>query len=110
MFEEKDFITRQIQKIAKTLGKFLGLEQVKDIIEIDQDQLDAMTDNELDTIILTAKLESIMINSGTTTNEMAEQLNIEPEELELFLSNDKVANEEELLKMKDFIANNREFL
>lgn len=110
MFEEKDFMIQQIRGIAKTLGKFLGLEEVKEIINFDQEQQETLTDEELESILVTAKLENILLNSSLTVNTVAQQLNVETERLEQILSNKVVANPQELSMISDFIDNNRQYL
>lgn len=110
MFEEKDFMIQQIKGIAKTLGKFLGLEEVKEIINLDQEQQETLTDEELESILGAAKLENILINSSLTANTVAQQIDIETERLEQILSNEVVANPQELTAISDFIDKNRQYL
>jgi hypothetical protein len=110
MYEEKDFIVRQIKGIAKTLGKFMGLEQVKEVIDINEDQREAMSDDELETILAAAKLENILMKSEYTVKEVATETAIEQDRLQLFLNNEAIANDEELSQLLDFINDNREYL
>jgi len=110
MYQEKDFITQQIKGIAKTLGKFLGLEQIKEIIDVDEEQLETVPDDELETILAAAKLENIIINSDFTVEEISNQLDIEKIRLDAMLNNKEIANAEELSRTKNFIAENSEYL
>jgi len=110
MYQEKDFIIQQIKGIAKTLGKFLGLEQIKEIIDVDEEQLETVPDDELETILAAAKLENIILNSDFTVEEISDQLDIEKIRLDAMLNNKEVANGKEISKMKDFIAENSEYL
>ena len=44
MFEEKDFLMKQIKNIAKGLGKFLGVKEIEDIIFMDENQARELND------------------------------------------------------------------
>lgn len=110
MYEEKDFVIRQIKGIAKTLGKFMGLEQVKEVIDINEDQREAMTDEELETILAASKIENILMNSKLTVKEVAKQTNMSSDRVQGFLNNEDVATDEELSELLDFINVNREHL
>lgn len=110
MFEEKDFVINQIKGIAKTLGKFMDLEQVKEIIDINEDQSEQMSDDELETILATAKTENILKNSEFTVNDLATKTTIEQNRLQELLNNEAVASDGELEKLTDFIRSNQEYL
>ena len=110
MFEEKDFVIQQIQGIAKTLGKFLGLEQVKEIINLNQEQQETLTDKELESILAAAKIENILMNSPLTAEAVAQQLDIEAERLDLLLNNEIAAEPQELTRILEFIDNNSQYL
>ena len=110
MFKEKDFVVQQIKGIAKTLGKFMGLEQIKEIIDIDEDQSEAMSDDELETILAAAKIENILNQSDITVKDAAEEMELDIDRLREFLKDDAVASDEELEKLTDFIQSNQEFL
>lgn len=110
MYEEKDFVIQQIQGIAKTLGKFMGLEQIKEVIDINEDQREAMSDDELETILAAAKIEIILKNSKFTEKDAAKKMGIHSDQLQELLNHNAVANEEELSKLLVFIRENQAYL
>lgn len=110
MYEEKDFLIRQIELLAKGLGKFMGLEQIKELIGIDQDQLGLVTDEELKSIIASAKFEVIMENKTMSIEAAAKDTGISKKRLSKILNNEATALKEELVRMNEFIEQNLEFL
>lgn len=110
MFEEKDFLMKQIKNIAKGLGKFLGVEEIKDIIFMDENQSRALNDRELESIVAVAKLESIHINSGFSNEDLASQLNLAADRLQELFQNEDTATFDEISKINEFISNNNQYL
>ncbi len=39
MYDENDYIMKQIKGMVRGLGKFMGLEQIKELLQIDADHL-----------------------------------------------------------------------
>lgn len=110
MYEEKDFVIRQIKGIAKSLGKFMGLEQVKEVIDINEDQREAMSDDELETILAAAKIENILMDSELTIKKVSKQTDIHPDRLQELLNNETIATDDELTKLLGFININQDYL
>lgn len=110
MFEEDDYVIRQIKAMVKGLGKFMGLEQIKELLQLNDNQQESITDNELESIIAASKLEIIIVTKTITTEELADELNIGSNHLKKILDNEIVANEEELDQMNQFILENQKYL
>lgn len=110
MFEEDDYVIRQIKVMVKGLGKFMGLEQIKELLQLNDNQQESITDNELESIIAASKLEIIIVTKTITTEELADELNIGSNHLKKILDNEIVANEEELDQMNQFILENQKYL
>ena len=60
MYDENDYIMKQIKSMVRGLGKFMGLEQIKELLQLNDDQQGDITDLELETIIAISKLEIMM--------------------------------------------------
>lgn len=110
MYEENDYIMRQIKSMVRGLGKFMGLEQIKDILQINVEQQGTITDDELETIIVISKLEIIMPNKDLGIDEMAKEVNISSERMNQLINENFVATKEELTQLNQFIIQNSEFL
>ena len=110
MYEENDYIMRQIKAMVRGLGKFMGLEQIKDLLQLNEDQQVSMTDKELETIIAVSKLELILANSHVAVNELAVKTDINEERLQKLLDNKVIATEQELEKLNAFINQNQQYL
>ena len=110
MFQENDYITRQIKMMVKGLGKFMGLEEIKDFLNISSDEQSSITDDELESIIATSKIEIISANKGLTTEELADDLNLSKDVLNQLMSHEIIATEESFEQMINFINENQAFL
>ncbi len=110
MFEENDYITRQIKTMVKGLGKFMGLEQIKEFLNLSGDEQSSITDDELETIIATSKIEIISVNKGLTNKELAAELNMTEEETNKLLNNELITSEEKVEQLNQFIDQNHIYL
>lgn len=103
VLEDEDFIIRQVQQLAKGLGKFLGIDAIKDILQLDQDEEGQLSDEEIETIVLITNIEEIQKNRGLSLEELSDEIGLPVRELEKLYSNEKFADEEELEKMRRFV-------
>lgn len=110
MFEEKDFLMKQIKNIAKGLGKFLGVKEIEDIIFMDENHARELNDRELESIVVVAKLESIHINSEYSLEEFAAELDSTVSRLEELFENEDDASFDEIEKINQFIDLNNQYL
>lgn len=110
MFQENDYIRRQIRAMVKGLGKFMGLEDIREFLSLSDDEQSVITDDELETIIATSKIEIISGNKGLTSEELATELNLTVKELNQLMSNEMIASKENLDRMVTFISENQSFL
>lgn len=110
MFQENDYITRQIKAMVKGLGKFMGLEEIKAFLNLSSDEQSTITDDELESIIAISKLEIISMSKGLTTEELATELKMSENELNQLMSNEIIASDESLDQMLDYINENQQYL
>lgn len=105
-FEEKDFIMRQIKQLAEGMGKFLGLESIKEIINYDQAEEDKLSDDEIETIILMTNLQEIQKEKRLSNEEISKELGIAEQDLEELYNSERFAAPAEHIEIRDFVEKN----
>lgn len=110
MYDENDYIMKQIKGMVKGLGKFMGLEQIKELLQIDADHQGDITDLELETIISISKLEIIMTNKEVSINEISKILTINHKRLSMLMAHEASATQEELDQLNNYIQDNQSYL
>lgn len=105
-FEEKDFIMRQVKQLAEGMGKFLGLESIKEIINYDQAEEDKLSDDEIETVILMTNLQEIQKDKRVSNEEISKELGITEQDLEELYSSERFATPVELIEIRDFVEKN----
>ena len=110
MYDENDYIMKQIKSMVRGLGKFMGLEQIKELLQLNDDQQGTVTDLELETIIAISKLEIMMTNKEVSIDELSDKLMIDHERLNMLIANQIAATQKELDKFNIYIDNNEQYL
>ena len=110
MYDENDYIIKQIKSMVRGLGKFMGLEQIKELLQLNDDQQGDITDLELETIIAISKLEIIMTNKEVSESELSDELTIDHKRMSMLIANQTAATQEELDKLNNYIENNEQDL
>lgn len=110
MYNENDYIMKQIKAMVRGLGKFMGLEQIKDLLQLTDEQQGNLTDLELETIISISKLEIILMNKKISINDLIEELMISQERVVKLIDHEIVATQNELDQINNYIYENQEDL
>ena len=110
MYDENDYIMKQIKGMVKGLGKFMGLEQIKELLQIYGDHQADITDLELETIISISKLEIIMTNKEVSVDELSKILMINDKRLSMLMAHEASATQEELDQLNNYIQDNQSYL
>lgn len=110
MMEESDYIMRQVKQMAKGLGKFMGLEQIKEILQLSESQQEVMRDEELESIILMTKIELIVENASYSMDEVGNKLGIGVMKLEELFNNERYADAKERKSLRQFVKESQEYL
>lgn len=110
MYDENDYIMKQIKSMVRGLGKFMGLEQIKELLQLNDDQQGDITDLELETIIAISKLEIMMPSIEISIDELSDELKIDHERLNMLIANQTAATQKELDKLNNYIENNEQHL
>lgn len=110
MYDENDYIMSQIKSMVRGLGKFMGLEQIKELLQLTDDQQGDITDLELETIITVSKLEIILTNKDNSLNYLISEMNINIERIKMIMDHQSIATQDELDQLNRFIIENKLFL
>lgn len=102
MIQDEDFLIRQIKSIAKGLGKFMGKEQIKEILNFTEDEQGLLADDEFETIIVMTKIETIIYNAQMSFSDLSNELDIEIDRLRNLMNNKEYASANELDQMNAF--------
>lgn len=108
--QDEDFIIRQVQQLAKGLGKFMGLEGIKDILQFEQSEDGELTDDQIETIVLMTHIEEIQTNKDLTLNALSQELRLKPEDINALYANERFATEEELERLRTYVDENARYL
>lgn len=104
--EDKDFIIRQVQQLAEGVGKFLGKESIKELINYDQTQEGALSDDDIESILLMTNIKEIQESEQLSHKEVAGELNISETDLEDLYNSERFATPSELMALRDFVEKN----
>ena len=110
MYDENDYIMKQIKSMVRGLGKFMGLEQIKELLQLTDDQQGDITDLELETIITVSKLEIILTNKDNSLNYLISEMNINIERLKMIMDHQSIATQDELDQLNRYIIENELYL
>lgn len=110
MYDENDYIMNQIKSMVRGLGKFMGLEQIKELLQLTDDQQGDITDLELETIITVSKLDIILANKENSLNHLISEININSDRIKMIMDYQSIATQDELDQLNRFIIENELFL
>jgi hypothetical protein len=111
VLEDQDFIMRQVQQLAKGLGKFLGIDAIKDILQLEQaSEENALSDEEIEAIVLITHMEEIQEERGLTINQLAQEVHLRPEDIQSFYTNERFPSHTEIENIHQFVENNQAYL
>lgn len=110
MYDENDYIMSQIKSMVRGLGKFMGLEQIKELLQLTDDQQGDITDLELETIITVSKLEIILANKENSLNHLISEININSERIKMIMDHQSIATQDELDQLNRYIIENELYL
>lgn len=102
--EDKDFILRQVQELAEGVGKFLGKDSIKELINYDQSQEGALSDEDIEAILLVTTIRDIQESQGLSDEDLSSELGMTEQDLERLYNNERSATSTELETLRDFVA------
>lgn len=103
-YEEKDWIMRQIKQIAVGLGKMLGRDSLKEMINLELSASEKLTDEEIDTILLLVEVEDKVETKQIKTEDYPEKVGIPRERLTNILIDYTLVTEAEKMRLKKFLG------
>ena len=107
--EDKDFVLRQVQELAEGIGKFLGKESIKELINYDQSQEDALSDEDIETILLISNIREIQQNKALSDEEISKELGLAEQDLDDLYNNERSAASVELAALREFVEENESY-
>ncbi len=110
MYDENDYIMSQIKSMVRGLGKFMGLEQIKELLQLTDDQQGDITDLELETIITVSKLDIILANKENSLNHLISEININSDRIKMIMDYQSIATQDELDQLNRYIIENELYL
>lgn len=110
MYDENDYIMSQIKSMVRGLGKFMGLEQIKELLQLTDDQQGDITDLELETIITVSKLKIILANKENSLNHLISEININSDRIKMIMDYQSIATQDELDQLNRYIIENELYL
>ncbi|MER2295397.1 MAG: hypothetical protein ABS913_08760 [Desemzia incerta] len=102
--EDKDFILRQVQELAEGIGKFLGKDSIKELINYDQSQEGALTNEDIETILLVTTIRDIQESEGMSDKDISTALGMTERDLDDLYNNERSVTAVELEALRDFVA------
>lgn len=102
--EDKDFILRQVQELAEGIGKFLGKDSIKELINYDQSQEGALSDEDIETILLITTIRDIQESEGLSDEDLSSELGMIEDDLEKLYNNERSVTPVELEALRNFVA------
>ena len=110
MYDENDYIMNQIKSMVRGLGKFMGLEQIKELLQLTDDQQGDITDLELETIITVSKLDIILANKENSLNHLISEININSDRIKMIMDYQSIATQDELDQLNRYIIENEDHM
>lgn len=110
MYDENDYIMKQIKSMVRGLGKFMGLEQIKELLQLSGDQQVDITDLELETIIAISKMEIILADKDISLDSLLDEIEINQERMKMLMNHETAATQEELDQLNNYIQDNQSHL
>lgn len=104
--EDKDFVLRQVQELAEGIGKFLGKDSIKELINYDQSQEGALSDEDIEAILLVTTIRDIQESEGLSDEDLSSELGMTEQDLEKLYNNERSVTPVELETLRDFVAEN----
>ncbi|WP_208560176.1 helix-turn-helix domain-containing protein [Marinilactibacillus kalidii] len=101
--EDQDYLTRQIQMITKSIGKFLDLFSIKEIIESNYNLAGEMSDSKIETIVYMTRIEDIQFSKNLSLEELSQEIGINQNRLSVLINNEDSADEQELAKLLAYL-------
>lgn len=103
MQEEKDYLMRQIKQIAQSLGYFLSIGSIKDLINLGADSNEHLTDQEIETILLVTQLQGTIESNDLSSKEVEAETGLNSNDIDMLDRLERELTEEESDKIISFI-------
>ena len=103
-YEEKDWIMRQIKQIAIGLGRILGKDSLKEMINMELSASERMSDEELDDVLLLIEVEEKITLDKLTAEAFETKLKLTQERFEQLLADYSLLKSDERKTLKEYVS------
>lgn len=103
--EDKDFILRQVKQLAQGLGMMLSKNTLKELINYEQSETAALSDEEIEAIILMTDVESKAKRENLSAKEMAEKIGMTKDEWQELIQGGRLPTTVESKILSDYLSN-----
>lgn len=102
-YEEKDWIMRQIKQIAIGLGRFLGKDSVKEMINMELSESEKISDEDLDDVLLLIDVEDKLVLSQLKESDYLSEIGMTHVRFNDLLVDYSILSDTERKKLKEFV-------
>lgn len=101
--EDKDFIIRQVKQFARGLGMMLSKNSLRELINYEQSETNALSDEELESIILLADVNDKLKKEHLSEKEIAERFGMKLEEWQNLVNGSRLPTNDENKMLTDYL-------
>lgn len=103
MYEEKDWIMRQIKQVAKSLGNMLSKESIKEFLRFEQSDMQDISDEDIEKIISIIDVTNKQKKINLTESELIQKLGIDETKWNEINSQNRIPDDKEYERIKTFL-------
>lgn len=103
MYEEKDWIMRQIKQVAKSLGNMLSKESIKEFLRFEQSDMQDISDEDIDKIISIIDVINKQKKLRLTESKLVQELGIDKTKWQEINIQNRIPNDNEYKLIKNFL-------
>lgn len=103
METERDYIMRQIHRVARDLGNLLTKDSIKEYINYDLDAKNALNDQEIDNLLLLSNLLDMIDKGIISQSQVEEELGLSMEDIHAYYHLEKPLPKDLFDKIEAFI-------
>ena len=101
--EDQDFIMQQIKLLAKGIGALLDIQSLKELLKLEFAVDDDLNDQEIESIIYTARVEELIEKKLLTDQELEEYLGVSSKRVSDLKTNQDLPTEDELQQLRALV-------
>ncbi|MGX7013939.1 hypothetical protein [Vagococcus silagei] len=104
MYEEKDWIMRQVRRIAEGLGMMVGKESIKELLKIDKSEASLISDEEIERIIAIVDVNRKIKSDNLSEETFLETIQFTTDQWASINQEQRVPNDQEYQAILNFLG------